>query len=275
MKNQKLKPIVKWAGGKQGISSALVNLFPCEFSAFFEPFVGGGSVFLTKEHEKTVISDENKWLINTYKAFQLDWKKVCSILDGIENNKENFLRIRSVLPDELDIFDQAAHFVFLNKTCFRGLFRVNQKGQFNVPYGDYDRRYYDPENIEKVSEYLSKIEIRNGDFELGVTGITEDDFVYFDPPYYKLGGYSDFNRYTKLKFKESEHLRLAALCRELDERGIKWAVSNSNTPFVKFLYDGFNINEVSNRREINLASKNRNIKELFITNYVLPNSVLN
>jgi len=263
------KPFIKWAGGKQGICSQLVSCFPRNFGTFYEPFVGGASVCFQLHHRRAVISDENQWLINTYRAVREDWPAVRKVLDGIENSREVFLKVRRVNYETLDLFHQAAHFIYLNKTCFRGLFRVNKSGMFNVPYGEYDRRYYDPENLDVVADFLQKIDIRYGDFELGIAGVTPEDFVYFDPPYYKLGGYSDFNRYTKYQFHESEHFRLAALCHELDKKGIRWALSNSSTPFVRNLFDGFNFFEISNRREINLKSKNRSIKELLITNYSL------
>ena len=131
------------------------------------------------------------------------------------------------------MFQRTAHLIYLNKTCFRGLFRVNRHGQFNVPYGQYDRRYYDPDNLSAVAAALAGVEIRRCDFELCLSDVTAGDFVYMDPPYYKLGGYSDFNRYTKDQFRQNDHFRLAALCRELDLRGVRWAVSNSDTDFVR------------------------------------------
>ena len=169
-----------------------------------------------------------------------------------------------------DLFERAAQFIYLNKTCFRGLFRVNQQGYFNVPYGEYQRAYYDAENLSDVSTALKHVEFRTGDFELSLFDVTPEDFVYLDPPYYKLGGYADFNRYTKGQFREQDQIRLAALCRELDQRGVKWAMSNSDTPFIRFLYDGFQATEITNRREINLKSQERSVVELLVTNYPLP-----
>ena len=261
------KPFVKWAGGKQALAKSLIVKFPNEFETYYEPFVGGGAVFFALNHVSSIISDENRWLIDTYTAVRDCWDEVSERLDGMINTKAEFLRVRSTNPWSLDLVGRAAQFIYLNKTCFRGLFRVNRKGRFNVPYGNYNRRYYSYSNLQAVSDVLQKTEFRCGDFEFGIDGINEDDFVYFDPPYYKLGGYSDFNRYTSRQFIEKDHFRLAALCRELDNRGVKWAMSNSNTKFIKSLYAGFHIHTISSRREINLNSNDRNIKELLILNY--------
>lgn len=268
MERVRVNPVLKWAGGKQGIANRLIGLFPSNFERYFEPFVGGGSVLFTLQPSKAIIGDANDWLIDTYEAIREDPARVAEILDGMENTKEEYMRIRSVLPAGLPLFQRASHLIYLNKTCFRGLFRVNRQGQFNVPYGQYDRRYYDPHNLRAVAEVLQNVEIRRGDFELCLHDVTEQDFVYLDPPYYKLGGYSDFNRYTKDQFQTNDHLRLAAFCRELDLKGVRWAVSNSNTGFIRELFEDYHIIDVRNRREINLNSRNRNINELLITNYL-------
>jgi DNA adenine methylase len=266
----KPKPFVKWAGGKQGIAGKLVELFPRSFNSFFEPFIGGGSVLLTLTPNRAVASDLNDWLLDTYQAIRDDWRGVARILDSLPNTKEDYLRIRKVQPEKLDRTRRAAHFIYLNKTCFRGLFRVNRKGTFNVPYGAYQRAYYDAGNLQAASRALAHVEFRHADFELAIHDVQQGDFVYFDPPYHKLGGYSDFNRYTRFQFRESDHLRLASLCRELDERGIRWAVSNSDTPFVREIYKKFSLIPIANRREINLNSQNRGIDELLIVNYRPP-----
>jgi len=261
------KPFVKWVGGKQAIASSLVEYFPKYFGTYYEPFIGGGSVFLTLLPNRAVICDQNEWLVDTYLAIRDDWECVAAILDKLPNNKEDYLSIRSMSHSHLDLFTRAAHFIYLNKTCFRGLFRVNKKGEFNVPYGNYNRRYFDPENLEAVSAALQEVKIRSGDFEFGLDGIKKGDFVYLDPPYHKLGGYSDFNRYTKEKFYEADQTRLSNLCRELDSKGIRWALSNSDTDLIRDLYAGFQFNLIENRREINLNSQSRSITELLVTNY--------
>lgn len=270
MTKMRAKPFVKWAGGKQGLAEKLVTFFPPSIQRFFEPFLGGGSVLFTLRPASAFVGDQNEWLLDSYTAVRDDWKKVASILDTLPNTKDDYLRIRSVNPQSLDLFTRSAHFIYLNKTCFRGLFRVNRKGEFNVPYGEYQRAYYDPANLQAVAMALQKIEFRSSDFELTLHDVTEDDFIYLDPPYYKLGGYSDFNRYTRYQFRENDHMRLAAVCREMHERGIRWAVSNSNTPFIRSLFDGFEMIEIENRREINLNSQSRDITELLIINYPKP-----
>jgi DNA adenine methylase len=263
-------PILKWAGGKQILAPTLMRYFPLQFRRYYEPFVGGGSVLFGLCHRDAVIGDLNGWLLDTYHAVRADYLKVASILDGMVNTREEYLRVREIEPSTLDLCTRAAHLIYLNKTCFRGLFRVNRKGQFNVPYGEYARRYYDPENLRAAAAVLEGVQIRHLDFELCLHDVTPEDFVYLDPPYYKLGGYSDFNRYTPGQFRETDHIRLAAWCRELDLRGVRWAVSNSDTPFIAELFEGYRVERLENRREINLVSGDRDITELLIMNYLDP-----
>jgi len=133
--NTELKPILKWAGGKQALADFLAGQFPENFDAYHELFVGGGSVLLTLRPGKAYVADLNEWLIDTYTAGRDDWKRVARLLDRLKNTKEEYLRIRGVRPDDLDLHHRAAHLIYLNKTCFRGLFRVNRNNEFNVPYG--------------------------------------------------------------------------------------------------------------------------------------------
>ena len=261
------RPLVKWAGGKQALAPELVARFPSKMGRYFEPFVGGASVFLELHPKRAVISDGNRWLIDTYTAVRDSAGEVARLLETMPNTKEHFLKIRGTSPDKLSLPKRAAHFIYLNKTCFRGLYRVNRAGRFNVPYGAYDRRYFDDDNLRAFANRLAEVDLRCGDFEYGLAGAEAGDFCYFDPPYYKLGGFSDFNRYTPLQFREKDHFRLAAVCRELDARGVVWAMSNSDTPLIRGLYRGFSLTVLSARREINLKSAKRDITELFISNY--------
>jgi DNA adenine methylase len=261
------EPFIKWAGGKQALVPQLIPHFPKSFKRYIEPFIGGGAVFFALKHAEAIISDQNEWLIDTYEAIRDDWMAVVEKLERLPNTKSDFLRIRAIDPKQLDSYTRAAHFVYLNKTCFRGLFRVNRKGQFNVPYGAYDRRYFDPNNFAAVSRALAKTTILRGDYEGAVIGAEEGDFIYFDPPYYKLGGYSDFNRYTAGQFREKDQVRLAALCNELTDRGVKWALSNSDTPFIRELYKRYRMVQVNARREINLNSQDRDVAELLVLSF--------
>lgn len=260
------RPILKWAGGKQALADRLVACFPARFERYFEPFVGGASVFLALRPRRAVLCDRNAWLVETYQAVRDHADLVARALGALPNTREDFLRIRALDPRSLPPVERAAQLVYLNKTCFRGLFRVNRAGRFNVPYGEYDRRYFDPSNLERFASALQGVELRCGDFEEGLRGITPRDFAYLDPPYHKLGGHSDFNRYTDRPFAERDHERLAEACRDLDARGVRWAVSQSDTPLVRRLFARYRLRPLTARREINLSSSRRDVTELLITN---------
>jgi DNA adenine methylase len=261
------EPILKWAGGKRIIARTLVEFFPKTYRRYFDPFVGGCSIALESGATAGVLNDQNEWLVDTYRAIGDDWRRVVHVLDTLTNTEEEFYRIRVINPKTVDPYTRAAMLIYLNKTCFRGLFRVNKRNQFNVPYGKYDRRYYDPANLAAFAECIRNFELHVGDFEVALADATSGDFVYLDPPYHRIGGYSDFNRYTSGKFKEIDHLRLRNVCLDLDKRGIRWVQSNSSTEYIRELYRDFEISEITNRREINLDSRNRNITELVIKNF--------
>jgi len=264
------KPFVKWAGGKQALAKSLIRWFPAEFGQYFEPFLGGGSVFFTFQPNPAVLSDANCWLIDSYKAIRDDWRRVAGLLDRMVNTREAYLEYRNMSPSKMDVWHRAAHLIYLNKTCFRGLFRVNKRGEFNVPYGNYRRRYYNPQNLEAVSRVLQHVKLACNDYSDVLHDARAGDFVYMDPPYHKLGGYSDFNRYTPDKFRERDHQKLRDYCGELDARGTIWAQSNSSTGLVRDLYADYRLVEIRSRREINLNSANRSVTELLIMNYDPP-----
>lgn len=263
----KAGPILKWAGGKQIIARTLAQFFPKIYRRYYDPFVGGCSVALESGSREGLLNDQNAWLIDTYRAIRDNWRRVAEILDTMQNTEEEFYRVRHVNPQTVDEFTRAAMLIYLNKTCFRGLFRVNKLNHFNVPYGKYDRRYYDPVNLAAFAEFIGNYELRVGDFELALADAGPEDFVYLDPPYHRIGGYSDFNRYTSGQFKEIDHLRLRNVCVELDGRGIRWLQSNSGTKYIRELYTDFHVSEITNRREINLNSASRAITELVIKNF--------
>lgn len=272
------RPVVKWAGGKQALLPEILARVPDFDGVYREPFLGGASVALAvtarrpsgdrgdRGERRAALSDANAWLIDTYRAIRDDCDAVARVLDRLPNTKEDFLRIRAVDVATLDPATRAAHFVYLNKTCFRGLFRVNRAGRFNVPYGAYDRRYYDADNLRAVARALAGADLAARPFEEALAPAAAGDFVYLDPPYWKLGGHADFNRYTAGQFRAEDQQRLAALCRDLDARGVRWLLSNSDTDFVRELYAGFRQDRIAARREINLRSGKRDVRELLVSN---------
>ena len=267
MTGHRAEPFVKWAGGKQALAAELLTYFPAKFARYFEPFLGGGSLFFARRPETATLGDANPWLVATYAAIRDDWRAVVAALGTLENTRENFLRIRAEELESLAPAERAARFVYLNKTCFRGLFRVNAAGRFNVPYGNYQRRTHDPANLEAVAQALRDVTLVVGDFDATIATASAGDLIYFDPPYWKLGGWADFNRYTPGQFRAEDHARLAACCRDLDRRGIAFVVSNSDVPPVHELYRGLRIEHVKARREICLDSTRRDVTELVIRNF--------
>ena len=260
-------PVLKWAGGKQGIADELVRHFPRSFGCYYEPFVGGASVFLSFGPPRAVLGDANEWLIDTYRAIREDHAAVARTLDGLVNTREEYLRIRAIHPEGLDLCRRAAHLIYLNKTCFRGLFRVNAQGRFNVPYGAYRRRTFDPANLAAVAEALALAELHCADFAATLERARTGDLVYLDPPYWPLGGWADFDRYTPGKFGAADHERLAEGCRKLAARGVRFVLSNSDVPQVRALYRGFRVERIAARREICLDAKRRAVAELVIRNF--------
>jgi DNA adenine methylase len=261
------RPFLKWAGGKQALAARLVETFPREFERYFEPFLGGGSVLLALRPGRAVAADGNAWLIDAWEAIRDAPDAVLAELGPLPNTREDFLRLRALDPWTLPPARRAALLVYLNKTAFRGLFRVNRAGRFNTPWGAYARRYADPDNLRALSQALRGVVFRRGDFEAGLAGIAERDFAYLDPPYWPQGGYADFARYTREPFRSHDHERLAACVRGLDARGVRFALTNSDTDAVRALYRGFEMTRIAARREINLSASRRGIDELLIRNY--------
>ena len=261
-----VRPFIKWAGGKQALVPNLLTRFPKRFDRYFEPFLGGGSVFLSLRPANAVLADHNRWLFDTYRAVRWSWRRVVAELEALPNTRRDYLAIRARDPWSLDLAGRAAQFIYLNKTGFRGLFRVNRDGRFNVPYGAYDRRTHDPDQLRDVARALRGVTLRCGDFQSALAGVTPRDFVYLDPPYVKQGGHADFNRYTENQFREQDHERLADTCRHLAKRGVRWLLSQSDTDLVRRLFDGFPMERIAARREINLNSRRWDVAELLIRN---------
>ncbi len=266
-------PIVKWAGGKRGILSELLDNMPESYGRYFEPFVGGGALFFRLQPENAYISDTNGELVALYLAVRDNAEELVESLSLHENSKEYFMRIRNA--DRTAEYEgwsnvrKASRLVYLNRTCFNGLYRVNSKGYFNVPFGNYGNpKIADKTNILNCSKLLRKTEIRLADFSAVLDLARRGDFVYFDPPYAPLGAASNFTSYTKEGFGARRQTELCMLCKKLDSMGVKFMLSNSDTEFTNELYSGFEIKKVFAARAINSKADGRGkISEILVKNY--------
>lgn len=266
-------PIIKWAGGKRQLLSELKSRLPLQYNRYFEPFIGGGALFFNLAPENAYISDINAELINLYKVVRDNVSELVLDLSSHENTQEYFTTIRA-LDREHDYaltsaVKRASRFMYLNKTCFNGLYRVNGKGFFNVPFGRYSNPKVLDENVlYAASEVLQNAEIVNASFNNILTKVQSSDFVYFDPPYIPLSQTSSFTSYTKEDFGMDKQIELRSLCDKLTEKGVKFMLSNSDTDASNKLYHGYNIEKVYASRFINANSSGRGkISEIVIRNY--------
>lgn len=268
--------LIKWAGGKKQLLEQFEKFFPRKIEQYFEPFVGGGTIafYLLKTHpeiKKIYISDINEELVLTYNVVKNNIEELITLLKDykIKHNKEFYYKIRAEDTKKLTAVQIVARFIYLNRTCFNGLYRVNSKGQFNVPIGSYKNpTICNEEDLREISKLLKKDDIKVAQFYDAVKNAKKDDFVYFDPPYYPLKLGKSFTTYTKDNFLEKEQEKLAELFKELDKKGCKVMLSNSDTEFIKKLYEGYKINFVKATRMINCdATKRGEINEVVITNY--------
>ena len=275
--NNNLEPFVKWAGGKRQLLERLKARMPKEYNDYYEPFIGGGALLLSVQPEKAVINDINEQLINVYRQLKLNVEEVINTVneyDSVECNDEHYKLMREkynhkISSHELDV-ECAALMIWINKHCFNGLYRVNSKGLFNVPYNKkISGSSINEENLRGIGEYLknNNIDISLGDFEKVCENIKSGDFVYFDSPYIPINKTSNFTDYTKDGFTYEDHKRLSELYRSLSEKGVKIMLSNHNVDLVYELYKGFNIEVVDVRRSINSDASKRVGKEVIITNY--------
>jgi DNA adenine methylase len=277
--SERPKPFVKWVGGKRQMLRQFRErkLYPPEKfdpskNSYFEPFAGGGAVFFDLLPKSAYLSDLNNELIITYKIIKNDVELLIKLLKKHINNKEYFLNIRSQNPEKLSDLDVASRFIYLNRTCFNGMYRVNKSGGFNVPFGKYTNPLIcDETNLRRVSQSLKNVELVNSDYKEILNKAIKGDFVYFDPPYYPINKTSQFTSYTSQGFLEKEQIELKDTFVKLRKRGCYLMLSNSDTKFIKDLYSnikGVNINEVFAGRAINSdATKRGKIKEVLITNY--------
>lgn len=277
-RNVLAQPFLKWAGGKRQLLSAIKEYLPRRFTQYYEPFIGAGAVLFSLQPKKSIINDTNSELINCYRVIKDNPEELLDLCEEhrAKNSKEYFYSLRE--QDRRDDFqdrsplERAARIIYLNKTCFNGLFRVNSSGQFNVPYGNYSNPVIaDPAVIKSVSAYLNQRDVRilEGDFAQAISTARKGAFVYFDPPYHPISDTSSFTGYSVNGFGEKEQIRLKEVCDKLTERGCQVLVSNSSASLIKELYSdpNYEILEVKASRAINaVASKRGRINELLIHN---------
>ncbi len=278
---EKPKPFVKWVGGKRQLLKQFrrMGLYPPEMfdiktGRYFEPFVGGGAVFFDLLVEKSFLSDLNSDLVKTYNVIKNDVEKLICSLKEYKYEKDFFLKVRSIQSKSLPDIHIASRFIYLNRTCFNGMYRVNSKGEFNVPFGKYSNPLIcDEVNLRRVSKALQNVEIKCQDYKKIIMKARKGDFVYFDPPYYPINPTSSFTSYTKEAFLDKEQIELRDTYLKLHKKGCFVMLSNSNTPFINKIYSeiveyGIKINEVLAGRSINSKAVRRGkITEVLVTNY--------
>ncbi len=272
-KIQSAYPFLKWAGGKSQLLGQFETMFPKAFNGYLEPFIGGGAVLfhlLNKNPDRAAtLSDSNEDLINCYRCVRDEVEDVIDALKKHRNDIHHFYKIRAQDVKKLSNAERAARLIFLNKTCFNGLYRVNRKGQFNVPFGRYKNpKICDEQNLRTVSRALTYVQLYCKPFDSVLERAAKGDFVYFDPPYQPLTNTSNFTSYTSKAFAISDQQRLADVFKALSDRGCHVMLSNSDNEIIRDLYREFRIEEVMASRAINSNPQKRGkITELLILNY--------
>lgn len=269
----KAKPFVKWVGGKTQLLPELRARIPSNFSKYFEPFMGGGALFFHLQPEHSTLIDINEELTLAYRVIKYQTEELIADLKRHIYEKDYYYQIRNA--DRTDEYkswsdvQKASRLIYLNKSCFNGLYRVNSKGEFNTPMGSYKNpKIVDEINLRACSQALQKAQIVNASFLEVEEKVRGDDFVYFDPPYAPLNATSNFTGYSQKGFDNQMQLDLRNLCDRLHARGIRFMVSNSNAPLILDLYDHYKIELVYATRAINSkANKRGKIPEVIVTNY--------
>ncbi|MDR1056436.1 MAG: DNA adenine methylase [Prevotellaceae bacterium] len=270
-------PFLKWVGGKRQLIFEIKKYLPKKLSnsIYYEPFVGGGALFFHLQPKKAIINDSNSELINVYKVIRDNIKELIQDLKKHKNEVEYYYEIRALdrcpLFTTLSDVEKASRIIFLNKTCYNGLYRVNNLGEFNTPFGKYKNPNIVNEPVLKaVHKFLhaNDIEIINGDYESALSSIPTNSFAYLDPPYHPVSDSSNFTGYVQGGWNENDQISLKKTCDLLNEKGIKFLLSNSATDFIKNLYSSYQICIVKANRSINSDGEKRGlIDELLIRNY--------
>lgn len=277
--NTLLKPALKWIGGKTQLLSTIVPLLPDNYNTYCEPFVGGGALLFHVQPHTAIINDINTEIITAYNVIKYDVENLIVELKTFKNESDFYYWVRSWDRDtdaynNISDIKKAARILYLNKTCFNGLYRVNNQGKYNVPFGKYKNPNIVNEVVLRhISEYFNKcdITILNADYTKVLESLPRDSFVYLDPPYDPLTKTANFTKYSSNGFSQDDQIELKEICDKLTSGGVKFMLSNSSTEFIKNLYsDGgkYNIIEVDAARKVNcVASKRGKVSEVIVRNY--------
>lgn len=274
-KDKNVQPFIKWVGGKRQLLSEINKYIPSDFDTYYEPFIGGGAVFLNNQPKRAIINDWNKELINAYQVIQSNVEELIDELKKHKNESEYFYSVREwdrlENYEERSLIEKAGRLIYLNKTCYNGLYRVNKSGYFNTPFGKYKNpAIVQEERLRALNKYFNTNDITftTGDFKSSLKSIKSGDFVYFDPPYVPLNVTSNFTSYTQGGFNLEEQIRLRETCDELHDKGVRFLLSNSNTPFIQEQYQDYTIEIVNAKRSINSRALKRGaVEEVLIRNY--------
>jgi len=265
------RPFLKWAGGKKQLSERLLKIFPKGVHTFYEPFVGGGAIFFAMaaagRFHRAVLNDFNRELMDTFRVMRDFPDELIEQLSQYPFNRKVFDEFRSKMPGDYGPVRRAARMIYLNRTCFNGLYRVNKSGRFNVPWGKYKNpKICDPDNFRACGQVLNRYAaLYSQDFATVCNDAGPFDLVYFDPPYIPLSATANFSSYTTDGFDIDDQHRLACLFRELAEKGVAVVASNSDTEITRQLYDGFEMHQVFAKRNINSKGNKRGpVAELVI-----------
>ena len=273
-----VRPLLKWAGGKRQLLPELSKRLPHDFNSYWEPFLGGAALFfhLSERQEglRAILSDINPAICLFYKTVRdraddlIEYAATLCYANSSSDFYEARARFNSIDGNKEPV-EKSGLLLYLNRHCFNGLYRVNSKGEFNVPFGSYIKpRMPSDEEILAASKSLNKTEIRHDDFQEVLAGATGGDFVYLDPPYEPISNSSSFTAYSKGGFGREHQERLSKVMWDLDSKGVKFMLSNSGNSFLKELYSGFRIMPVEARRNINSIGNGRgSVREIIVTNY--------
>lgn len=266
MDNRQAEPVLKWAGGKRQLLGELLPRIPDYKGKYIEPFIGGGALFFALLPENAILSDCNEELIQFYKTLRWKANLVIKELKQYKNNEEEYYKIRAKDWKTLDPVEAAARMIYLNKTCFNGLYRVNRQGKFNVPYGKRTNiKICNEDQILKAARALRKKKIICGDYSSVLKKYAEpDDFIFLDPPYFQVTEKETFLRYTSDRFYEDDQIKLAKIVNDLYDRGCNLLITNSNHPQIFELYSRFDIDVVTVRRSVNCMGDGRKGEDTII-----------